>query len=41
MDFWLVWSLAPVVLLLSCYLGRWMEQSLDTAQEAESWAGYF
>lgn len=36
MDFWLVWSLAPVVLLLSCYLGRRMEQSLDTAQEAES-----
>ncbi|MEX2618125.1 MAG: hypothetical protein WD767_18720 [Alphaproteobacteria bacterium] len=36
MDYWLIWSLAPLVLLLSCYLGRRREQSLDTAQEAES-----
>jgi hypothetical protein len=36
MDYWLVWSLAPLVLLLSCYLGRRMEQSVDTAHEVES-----
>ncbi len=36
MDYLLVWSLAPVVLLLSCYLGRRMEQSPHTRQELES-----
>jgi hypothetical protein len=36
MDYMVVWGLAPVVLLLACYFGRRIEQSLNDGQEVKS-----
>ena len=36
MDYMLLWGLAPIVVVMACYFGRRIEQSLGDGHEVES-----